>query len=167
MDLVRANAGNLVALKPDVIVALGGRIIPILMNLTRTVAIIIPGTADDHGRHQTQDRSVGGATGRRRFFPAGRDGFALGNPLTAIVARLRVPTIYRGRVFVTSGGLASYDSDRIDIFAAPRPTSTAFCAGKTWRSAVSAADKMPAHDQSQDRQGARPHNSAVRAAASG
>ena len=44
MDLVRANAANLVELKPDVIVALGGRVIPLLMQLTRTIAIIIPGS---------------------------------------------------------------------------------------------------------------------------
>ena len=42
MDLVRANAANLVELKPDVIVAIGGRVIPVLMQLTRTVPIIIP-----------------------------------------------------------------------------------------------------------------------------
>jgi ABC-type uncharacterized transport system substrate-binding protein len=45
MDLVRANAANLVELKPDVIVAIGGRVIPVLMQLTRTVPIIIPGSA--------------------------------------------------------------------------------------------------------------------------
>ena len=45
MDLVRANAANLVELKPDVIVALGGRVIPVLMQLTRTVPIIIPGSS--------------------------------------------------------------------------------------------------------------------------
>jgi putative ABC transport system substrate-binding protein len=37
MDLVQANAANLVELKPDVIVALGGRVIPVLMQLTRTI----------------------------------------------------------------------------------------------------------------------------------
>ena len=45
MDLVRANAANLVELKPDVIVAIGGRVIPVLMQLTRTVPIIIPGSS--------------------------------------------------------------------------------------------------------------------------
>jgi putative ABC transport system substrate-binding protein len=49
MDLVRANAANLVELKPDVIVALGGRIIPVLMQLTRTIPIIIPGGVDAVG----------------------------------------------------------------------------------------------------------------------
>src|ERR1700719_378024 len=43
MDLVRANAANLVELKPDAIVAVGGRVIPILMQLTRTIPIIVPG----------------------------------------------------------------------------------------------------------------------------
>src|SRR5882757_5523172 len=46
MDLVRANAANLVELKPDAIVALGGRVIPVLMQLTRTVPIILPGAVD-------------------------------------------------------------------------------------------------------------------------
>ena len=49
MDLVRANAANLVELKPDVIVALGGRVIPVLMQLTRTIPIILPGAADPVG----------------------------------------------------------------------------------------------------------------------
>ncbi len=49
MDLVRANAANLVELKPDVIVALGGRVIPVLLQLTSTVPVIIPGTADAIG----------------------------------------------------------------------------------------------------------------------
>src|SRR5215470_3170269 len=46
MDLVRANAAGLLELKPDVVVAVGGRVIPILMQLTRTVPIIIPGAGD-------------------------------------------------------------------------------------------------------------------------
>jgi putative tryptophan/tyrosine transport system substrate-binding protein len=49
MDLVRANAANLVELKPDALVAVGGRVVPLLMQLTRTVPIIIPGTSDPVG----------------------------------------------------------------------------------------------------------------------
>jgi putative ABC transport system substrate-binding protein len=49
MDLVRANAANLVELKPDVIVAVGARVIPVLMQLTRTIPIIIPGSSDAVG----------------------------------------------------------------------------------------------------------------------
>jgi putative ABC transport system substrate-binding protein len=49
MDLVRANAANLVELMPDAIVALGGRVIPVLMQLTRTVPIIIAGAPDAVG----------------------------------------------------------------------------------------------------------------------
>jgi ABC-type uncharacterized transport system substrate-binding protein len=47
MDLVRANAANLVELKPDVIVAVGNRVIPILLQTTREVPIVVPGTSDD------------------------------------------------------------------------------------------------------------------------
>jgi ABC-type uncharacterized transport system substrate-binding protein len=49
MDLVRANATNLVELKPDVTVAVGGRVIPILAQLTRSIPIIIPGVSDPVG----------------------------------------------------------------------------------------------------------------------
>ena len=44
MDLIRSAAGNIVELKPDVILAYGGRVIPILMELTRSIAIVIPGS---------------------------------------------------------------------------------------------------------------------------
>jgi putative ABC transport system substrate-binding protein len=46
MDLVRANATNLVDLKPDVIVASGGRVIPVLLQITRALPIVVPGTID-------------------------------------------------------------------------------------------------------------------------
>jgi ABC-type uncharacterized transport system substrate-binding protein len=196
MDLVRANAANLVELKPDVIVALGGRVIPILMQLTRSVPIVIPGAADAVGSgyieslahpggnvtgFATMEFSVIGkiletlkqiapATSRvamiynpanpiavsfRRlfesfvlplsvqpiiapihgiadietaiealakdpnggiFFPPDITITALRDQVTASVARHRVPAIYTDRIFVTSGGLVSYDSDRTDIF---------------------------------------------------
>jgi putative tryptophan/tyrosine transport system substrate-binding protein len=46
MEIVRASAANLVELKPDVIVSTGGRVVPVLMRLTRTIPIVIPGTRD-------------------------------------------------------------------------------------------------------------------------
>jgi putative ABC transport system substrate-binding protein len=49
MDLVRANASGLLELNPDVVVANGGRVIPILMQLTRTIPIVIPGGSDPVG----------------------------------------------------------------------------------------------------------------------
>jgi putative ABC transport system substrate-binding protein len=49
MDLVRANAANLMELKPDVIVAVGGRVLPVLLQLTRTIPIVVPGSADPVG----------------------------------------------------------------------------------------------------------------------
>jgi putative tryptophan/tyrosine transport system substrate-binding protein len=196
MDLVRANAANLVELTPDAIVAVGGRVIPVLMQLTSTVPIIIPGTSDPvaSGYIKSLARPGGNVTGfatvefsvigkiletlkqiapktsrvamiynpdnpkainiRRLvessalslsvepivapihtiadieraieslaeqpnggvFFAGDVTVFALRNQATAIVARLRVPAIYTDRIFVTSGGLASYDVDRTDIF---------------------------------------------------
>src|SRR5262249_40676379 len=49
MELVRAHAANIVELKPDVIVATGGRVVPVFMQLTRTIPIILPGAIDPVG----------------------------------------------------------------------------------------------------------------------
>jgi putative ABC transport system substrate-binding protein len=46
MDLIRATAANLVELKTDVIVAVGARVIPILIQMTRSIPIIIAGGGD-------------------------------------------------------------------------------------------------------------------------
>src|SRR5215211_5307474 len=50
MDLIRSAASNLVELNPDVILANGGRVIPILMGLTRSIPVVIPGATDPVGR---------------------------------------------------------------------------------------------------------------------
>src|SRR5262249_53779780 len=39
-------ASNLVELNPDVILAIGGRVLPILMGLTRSIPIVVPGGSD-------------------------------------------------------------------------------------------------------------------------
>lgn len=46
MDMVRADAANLVALNPDVIVIVGDRVIPILTKLTRSIPIVVALTSD-------------------------------------------------------------------------------------------------------------------------
>jgi putative ABC transport system substrate-binding protein len=196
MDMVRTNAANLVELKSDVIVALGGRVIPILMQLTPTIPIIIPGAVDAVGEGfiKSLARPGGNVTGfavlefsilskildtlkvlapatsriamiynpdnpstaqfRRLFesfalplsvqpiiapvhniadierameslatepnggvfFPPDFTTLALRDQVSDIIARLRLPAIYTDRLFVVSGGLASYDADRTDIF---------------------------------------------------
>ena len=50
MDLIRSAAGNLVELKPDAILAVGGRVIPVLLQLTRSVPIVIPGGTEPVAR---------------------------------------------------------------------------------------------------------------------
>jgi ABC-type uncharacterized transport system substrate-binding protein len=50
MDLIRSAVTNLVELNPDVILATGGRVIPILMGLTRSIPIVIPGGSDPVAR---------------------------------------------------------------------------------------------------------------------
>ena len=49
MDLVRTEAATLMASNPDVIVATGGRVIPILMQLSRSIPIVLPGGSDPVG----------------------------------------------------------------------------------------------------------------------
>jgi putative ABC transport system substrate-binding protein len=50
MDLIRSAATNLVELNPDAILAVGGRVIPILMERTRLIPIVNPGGSDPIGR---------------------------------------------------------------------------------------------------------------------
>jgi putative tryptophan/tyrosine transport system substrate-binding protein len=49
MDAVRANAASLVDSNPDAIVAIGGRVLPVLLGLTQTVPIVVPGSSDPVG----------------------------------------------------------------------------------------------------------------------
>jgi len=50
MDLIRSAAANLVELNPDAILAVGGRVIPVLMELTPSVPIVNAGGSDPVGR---------------------------------------------------------------------------------------------------------------------
>jgi putative ABC transport system substrate-binding protein len=65
MDLIRANASNLVELRPDAILALGGRVIPILSQITRVVPIVLPGAVDpvETGYVKSLARPGGNITG--------------------------------------------------------------------------------------------------------
>ena len=51
-DLARlkADAGELVALQPDVILITGGRVVPIMQKQTRTIPIVFVGVSDPFGR---------------------------------------------------------------------------------------------------------------------
>src|SRR5262249_7106417 len=49
MDRIRADALSLVASSPDVIVAIGGRVVPILMKASSSIPIVVPGTTDPVG----------------------------------------------------------------------------------------------------------------------
>ncbi|HYC18531.1 MAG TPA: ABC transporter substrate-binding protein [Pseudolabrys sp.] len=46
MGLVREHAAKLMSSKPDVVVATGGRVIPILMQLSSSIPIVLPGGSD-------------------------------------------------------------------------------------------------------------------------
>jgi putative tryptophan/tyrosine transport system substrate-binding protein len=196
MELVRSAAANLVELKPDAILAIGGRVIPVLLQLTRTIPIVIPGGTEPVARgyiaslahpggnvtglavmedsvygkmlqtlkeiapHLVRvsiiynpDNPSGAVMARVIEAAAGQVGIepviaqihglsdieravaaaaaqpysgifvqldvtivALAAQTVAIVARHRLPAIYPERVFVTSGGLAFYGTDRINLY---------------------------------------------------
>jgi putative ABC transport system substrate-binding protein len=69
MDLVRSHAASLVASNPDIIVASGGRIVPVLMRLTRSIPIVLPGASDPVGVGWAQSlaRPGGNVTGFTGF----------------------------------------------------------------------------------------------------
>jgi putative ABC transport system substrate-binding protein len=49
MDRVRAEAASLMASNPDAVVAIGGRVVPVLMQLSRSVPIVVAGAGDPIG----------------------------------------------------------------------------------------------------------------------
>ena len=65
MELIRSAAENLVELSPDAILAVGGRVIPILMKLTRSIPIVIPGGTEpvERGYVQSLAHPGGNVTG--------------------------------------------------------------------------------------------------------
>jgi putative tryptophan/tyrosine transport system substrate-binding protein len=196
MELVRANAANLVELNPDVIITGGGRVVPIFIELTSTIPIILPGTGDpvQQGWVPSLARPGGNITGftfyepsilgkmleiLQQFAPGTTRVVVIFNPdnaanayalrlskefarslgiepvlapfhgiadlqralepmanqgnagilsipdltvyqlrvqIAALATRYRMPAIYSDRIVVTSGGLVSYDADRIEIY---------------------------------------------------
>jgi putative ABC transport system substrate-binding protein len=69
MDLVRSQAASLVASNPDIIIASGGRIVPVLMRLTRSIPMVLPGASDPIGVGWAQSlaRPGGNVTGFTGF----------------------------------------------------------------------------------------------------
>jgi putative ABC transport system substrate-binding protein len=196
MDLVRANAESLVKLKPDIIVAVGNRVIPILQQMTREVPIVFAAAVDPVGAglvpslahpggnttgFSTMEVSVIGKTLEmlKRIAPNVSRVALIYNPdipsavsyepsfkaaatplavepivahvhgmpdierviqtmmrtqnggiivppdltlgalreqIVATVARGRLPAIYSDTTFTTSGGLAVYSADRVELF---------------------------------------------------
>ena len=49
MDQLRSDAASLMASNPDVVIASGGRVIPILMRQSRSIPIVVPGGTDPVG----------------------------------------------------------------------------------------------------------------------
>jgi putative tryptophan/tyrosine transport system substrate-binding protein len=65
MDLIRSAAANLIELNPDAIIAIGGRVIPILMERTHSIPIVVPGGTDPVARGYVESlaRPGGNITG--------------------------------------------------------------------------------------------------------
>jgi putative tryptophan/tyrosine transport system substrate-binding protein len=197
MDFIRSAATNLVELNPDVILAQGARVIPILMELTRSIPIVAASGSEpiiERGYAESLARPGGNVTGFTTTevsvigkmlqtlkeiapnvahvsmiynpdSPAGalfvRSLESAAGPLgvkpiiahihnlgdieravtaaaaqpnggmfvpldvtmsafmeqtIATIARHRLPAIYSERVFVTSGGLVSYGTDRVEQY---------------------------------------------------
>src|SRR4029450_9733255 len=69
MDLIRSAAANLVELNPDVILAVGARVVPILLDLTRSLPIVTPSGAEPitRGYAESLARPGGNVTGFATF----------------------------------------------------------------------------------------------------
>ena len=196
MDLIRSAATNLVELNPDAILAVGGRVIPILMELTRSISIVNPGGSDPIGRGYAESlahpgrnvtgfaimelsvigkmlqilkdiapnvahismiynpdnpvgtlfarsfesaagplgvkpaivhirgladiehaiAAVGAQPNSGIFIPPDVTFSAYNQQTVAAAAQQRLPAIYSERVFVTSGGLVCYATDRVELY---------------------------------------------------
>jgi putative tryptophan/tyrosine transport system substrate-binding protein len=115
MDLVRANAANLVELKPDVIVAISGRVIPVLLKLTRTIPIVVPGSADPVGTGYVESlaRPGGNITGFTLME------FSMFGKLLDLLKQLAPGTVRVGLVFNPDNPNAALYAREVTTFAHP------------------------------------------------
>jgi ABC-type uncharacterized transport system substrate-binding protein len=65
MDMVRSHAASVVASNPDIIVTMGGRVVPVFMRLTRSIPMVLPSASDPVavGYAQSLARPGGNVTG--------------------------------------------------------------------------------------------------------
>jgi len=65
MDTVRSQAASLMASNPDVVITTGGRVVPVLMHLSTSIPIVLPGAGDPvrMGYAKTLARPGGNVTG--------------------------------------------------------------------------------------------------------
>src|SRR6266436_4535194 len=128
MDRVRSEAASLVKSNPDAILATGGRVIPVLLQLSRTIPIVAPGASGPlavepiglpiHGLADIE-RAMDSFADRQNTgvsFPSDLTTVPMRNEIVALMARHHLPAIYSDPTFVSAGGLAFYGSDRVDQF---------------------------------------------------
>jgi putative ABC transport system substrate-binding protein len=79
------------------------------------------------------------------------------NLIVTLAARHKLPAVYAYRNIVTAGGLISYGADYTDQYRRAAGYVRSHPQGReTGRPAGAGADQVPADDEPQDRQGARP-----------
>jgi putative ABC transport system substrate-binding protein len=115
MDLVRANAANLLELKPDVIFALGGRVIPVLMMKTSAVPIVFPSGGDPVGTGWVKSlaRPGGNVTGFSTFE------FSVVGKMMEILLQIAPSTSRVAFIYNPDNPNAAFYARSFERFAAP------------------------------------------------
>jgi putative ABC transport system substrate-binding protein len=115
MDLVRSNAASVVDSNPDAIVAVGGRVVPVLMQKTRSIPIIVPGGGDPLavGWVKSLARPGGNVTGFTSFELS-----VLGKGLEAL-KRIAPATARVAFVYNPDNPSAAFYRQRFETYAGP------------------------------------------------
>src|SRR6266550_3323553 len=111
-ERIRANAKELVALNPDVIMSVGGPVLAALLAETRTIPIVFSNVNDP----------VGSGFVASLARPGGN--VALSNTIIAnnmervhaLAARHHLPAVYSYPIYARTGGLLSYGADNFALF---------------------------------------------------
>jgi putative ABC transport system substrate-binding protein len=115
LELIRVNAANLVELKPDVIVALGGRVIPTLLKITQAVPIVVPGAVDPVGTGWVKSLAQpgGNVTGFTLME------FSMFGKILDLLKQIAPKTIQVGLVFNPENPSSLPFRRQIEVFAGP------------------------------------------------
>jgi len=118
-SLTRTYARELVALAPDVVMAVSSGAVAPLREVTRSVPIVFAVVADAVGAGFVESlvRPGGNVTGftAYEYAVSGSPSATIHrNLIIMLAARHRLPAVYYDRFYVTGGGLISYGADTLD-----------------------------------------------------